>query len=257
MFTAQIKFPNNANADQGALVEESYWLLGVWYKNGQILSDHWPFATTSDGLMAHVLIPAVNALNNRFANRYVRDAIRRYQKLTSMRPEVVVLGLHPESAPACACSNRPGYVLFTNYLSTESPVRCSKCFRPVPLYSLPPTHDEEYLDILGWMADYKACDTLQMHCTVGERFGEKQLFNPDSALSKQGRNLCRILQAKVKQKVYYYLHKSRGRSLSEERKRPCPVCRRKWLLDSTWHNLFHFRCEYCRLVSNIASSLGM
>jgi hypothetical protein len=58
MFAAQIKFPNNANTDQEALVEESYRFMGAWYGNGQIVSDHWPLATTPDGLIAHVLIPA-------------------------------------------------------------------------------------------------------------------------------------------------------------------------------------------------------
>ena len=173
-----------------------------------------------------------------------------------MSPAISVVGPHPESAPACKCSIRPGYILFTNYLSTESPVRCSKCFGAVPLYLLPPTHDEEYLDILGWMADYKACDTLQMHCTVGERFGEQQMFNFESALSKEGRKLCKALQAKLKRKVFYYLHKSRGRSLDDEQKRRCPLCRRKWILPATSHNLFRFRCERCQLVSNIAPSLG-
>src|SRR5262245_25615015 len=95
MFAAQINL-NNDNADQEALIDASYWLLGAWYKNGQIVSDHWPIATTSGGLMAHVVIPTANALNKRFANRYVREALRRYQKLTSMRPEIRVLGPHPE-----------------------------------------------------------------------------------------------------------------------------------------------------------------
>jgi len=255
MFAARITL-KNGGATQEAFVEEIYWLLAAWHKNGQIASRDWPLATTSDGIITQVLIPAANALSNRFANRYVKEALRRYRKLTLMSPAISVVGPHPESAPACKCSIRPGYILFTNYLSTESPVQCSKCFRPVPLYLLPPTHDEEYLDILGWMADYKACDTLQMHCTVGERFGEQQMSNPDSALSQQGRILCNALQAKLKRKVYYYLHKSRGRSLSDERKRRCPVCHRKWILESTWHKLFHFRCDRCRLVSNIASSLG-
>jgi|SRR5215470_2593333 len=111
MFAAQIKFAKNRNADEEALIEESYWLLGTWYKNGQIVSDHWPLAKTSDGLIARVLIPAINELNNRFANRYVREALRRYEKLTSMRPGIFVLGPHPESAPPCTCSNRPGYIL--------------------------------------------------------------------------------------------------------------------------------------------------
>ena len=224
MFAARITL-KNADAHQEAFVEKAYWLLGTWYKNGQIVSDTWALTTT-------------------------------YQKLTSMRPEVAVLGPHPESLPPCKCSNRLGYILFTNYLSAESPVRCFECFRPVPLYLLPKTSDEEYLDILHWMADYKACDTLQMNCTVGERFGEKQLSSPDSALSKEGRKLRMALEAKVKRKVYYYLHKSRGRSVSDERKRRCPICRRRWILQTRWHKLFDFRCEHCRLLSNIAFSLG-
>jgi len=129
------------------------------------------------------------------------------------------------------------------------------CFDPVPLYRVPPTRDLEYLDILQWAADYQACDTLQMHCTTGERFGERQLVGHDSSLTAQGREICRRLSAKTGLPAYYYLHNSRGRSLRDERRRRCPGCRRNWSMAEPWHGRFDFKCERCLLLSNIATNV--
>jgi predicted nucleic acid-binding Zn ribbon protein len=201
------------------------------------------------------MVPSRDSLDERFANKYVREYLAKYLKITSSVPQITILGPDPDSAPACGCENPVDYILFTNLMTVESPIRCAECFHPVPLYLLPFTDDEEHLDALSWVSDYKACDTLQMHCTVGERFGEQQMLRHDSALSKSGRELCRKLEAKIQGKVYYFLHKYRGRSVAAERKRLCPECDRSWILADQWHGLFDFRCEHCRLLSNIASSL--
>jgi predicted nucleic acid-binding Zn ribbon protein len=254
VIVAQITF-NNTKAIKETLIAQAYSLLAAWYKNGQILADNWTIVDGISGLTAYVFIPVEDALSEQYSNKYVREMIQSYTETTDARPSIFMLGSHPESNTVCSCTDRSGYIFFTHYLSLESPIRCSNCFRPVPLYLLPITQDEEYLNILSWMANYKACDTLQMNCTVGERFGEQQLFLHDSSLSIEGRKLCKQLEDRVNRKVYYYLLKHRGRSLSGEKLRRCPDCGQTWILPQSWHGLFDFRCDHCRLLSNIAFSI--
>jgi predicted nucleic acid-binding Zn ribbon protein len=141
--------------------------------------------------------------------------------------------------------------LFTHYLNRESPLRCGNCFAPIPLYRIPHIQDEEYLDVHQWEADYKACDTLQMHIRTGERFGERQMFQHDSSLSRRGRELCVRIASLTRRPTYYYLHKVRARSSAEEERRRCPNCNGQWKLGKRWH-LFDFRCDQCLLLSAIA-----
>ena len=123
----------------------------------------------------------------------------------------------------------------------------------MPLYRLPHVRDHEHLDLLNWADDYRACDTLQMHCTVGERFGEGQLYRHDGALGRLGRGLAARLAAAIGRPVYYFLHKARGRSRDAELARACPSCEGEWRVDRRLHGLFDFRCDRCRLLSAVAS----
>lgn len=255
MFTAQITFPYGESTDREDLLESVSSLLSVWYKNGQIAASTWPMAEGSSELHAYPLIPDRNSLEEKYANRYVRERLEGLKEQAGAPPRIVLLGRDPESLETCSCEESPSSILFTTYSQLESPLRCGACFLPVPLYLVPHTHDEEYCDVLSWVADYRACDSLQMHCTVGERFGEQQLLRLGSALSRQGLEICRALEGKTGRKVYYYLHKSRGRSPGTERRRRCPGCGGDWLLEEPWHGLFDFRCDACALLSNIASSL--
>lgn len=255
MFAAKIQFkPGNLSAER--LSDLAYSLLASWYKNGQIVSREWTLSQDKAGFVAYVLLPESEALSEVNSNKYVSQDMLTFQKECGVSPEIALLGPHPEQDRHCVCKDSNAYILFTNYLSIAPPLRCAECFYPVPLYRMPYTSDEEYLNVLQWQGDYQACDTLQMHCTVGERFAENQLFNYESALTESGRAICKSLEMKTGKKFFYYLHKSRGKSTASEQKRLCPSCNQPWLLLVPWHDLFNFRCEKCSLLSNIACSLA-
>jgi len=147
-------------------------------------------------------------------------------------------------------------ILFTTHLEVQSPVRCGDCFGPVPLYALPPTYnDEEHYGVVKWAADYQACDRLQMGCATGERFGLREMSHFGSSLSRRGREVCRVIERKTGTPTYYHLFRWKGRGLAAERRRACPGCGGAWLLPARRHERFDFRCEACRLLSNIAFSL--
>jgi predicted nucleic acid-binding Zn ribbon protein len=180
-------------------------------------------------------------------------ANRALDELGPAQPTVLIVSKDPNLPASCSCEARSALVLFTTYLSECSPVRCLDCFSPVALYVLPHIDDHEHLGVLQWAADYQACDTLQMHCTTGERFGEEQLYRHDSSLSRHGRALCSKFETALRVPVYYFLHKTRSRSRDDELQRRCPSCDSNWLLPSRIH-LFDFQCPSCRLLSAVASS---
>jgi len=230
-------------------------VLAAWLKNGQIEVD-WQLIEREKEFIAITLVPDQAALDPANANQYVREAMECLAPQGVSTPSARIRGPNPDFDPACTCEARPSLILFTNLLSKASPVRCGTCFMPVPLYQLPHTQDLEHLNILQWAADYRACDTLQMHCTTGERFGEGQLASHDGSLSRQGRAIASALANRTGVPVYYYLFKARGRTRATELKRTCPSCRGEWRLPEPWHRQFEFRCDTCSLLSNIACSLN-
>lgn len=255
MFTAEVTFPF-LSGDQGDAVDAVSWLLGAWFQNGQVAVDIWPMTFRDGFLRSVVLLPDRDALRPEFSNRYVQEGLASLLSQGVGEPTISVDGFDPGSLPACGCPERTSFILFTNYITFESPVRCGDCFNPVPLYQIPTGNREEHFDVVSWQADYKACDTLQMHCTVGERFAEQQLYRHDSALSRVGRELCEAIAVRTGKPTYYWLHKSRGQTKDEELRRRCPSCNSEWLLPEPWHGLFEFRCDQCHLLSNIACSLS-
>ncbi len=255
MHVATIDFPIRgrltANAADAALS-----LLATWYKNGQIVGDDWPLVRLGGVLRAHVSLPARDSLKSGYSNRYVRQELAGLAAAGLDKPKVTILGPDPGTPDPCACRARPFQILVTNFLDPGSPLRCGACFAPVPLYLTSHTTDHEHLDVLQWAADYRACDTLQTHCTVGELFTERQMQDVRSALSRTGRRLCREVATRTGIPTYYFLAKSRGRSVVHECRRRCPSCASRWLLPTPLHDRFDFKCDRCFLLSNIAYAVA-
>jgi predicted nucleic acid-binding Zn ribbon protein len=248
MFAAKVSF--DASGDkEGRIRDAAESLLATWYKNGQILGSSRVLADLGTSLDAYVTVPQADALETRHNNVY---AMQELEALRTAAALVTILGPSPSETLCCSCPSRSALLLYTHYLCELPPVRCLDCLGPVPLYRLPHVHDHEHLVLLQWAADYRACDTLQMHCSTGERFGEAQLFRHDSALSRNGRELASKLEAASGMPVYYYLHKTRGRGHGAEMRRLCPSCGSAWRLERPLHH-FDFRCDRCRLLSAVAA----
>jgi len=251
MFTGKLSFPKGSS-ETVQVAGAAHDLLSCWYKNGQVVGDSWPLADAGANVEAYVSVPELTALDSQHNNTYANQAL---EALGAGPPAISILGLDPNLTSACSCSSRTAFLLYTHYLSQAPPVRCLDCFDPVPLYRLPYLHDQEHLVLLHWAADYRACDTLQMHCTTGERFGEEQLSRHDSSLSRNGRDLCARLEHRTALPVYYFLHKTRGRDRESELERRCPSCGSEWRLEKRLH-VFDFMCKRCHLLSAIVASVA-
>ena len=254
MYSAELVF-RLVGDDTDQAVEAVSSLLGAWYKNGQITTDLWPMSFVDGVIRVVALIPDPTALDLSFANRYVTEDLRALASHGVCEPAVTVSGPDPARLPTCECGDRASLVLYTNFLTYESPIRCGNCFNPVPLYRIPTGPQDEHYRLIAWQSDYRACDQLQINCTVGERFAERQLLRHDSALSELGRSLCREIADRAGMPTYYFLFKARGQTSATELRRRCPNCENEWLLAEPWHGLFEFKCDRCRLLSNVACSL--
>jgi predicted nucleic acid-binding Zn ribbon protein len=109
--------------------------------------------------------------------------------------------------------------------------------------------------VIWWQSNYQACDTLNMDCGFGERFGERQMSEFNSGLKKQGRRICAEIKQLTGKPVYYYLHRHHGKTGQTEIECSCPSCGGAWKLPETLHQLYDFKCDECCLLSNVAWSV--
>jgi predicted nucleic acid-binding Zn ribbon protein len=255
MFTAEIRFRVLNPTDDEGVADGVNGLIVSWQRNGQVLSDEWPIAVDRRVIRVFVSIPERTSLQRKLENKWAAEARRKLAEAGLSQPAVSILGREPSLDP-CSCKKPSAFVLYTDYLSMESPLRCADCFNPVPLYRLPHTSGcDTYEDIIFWCRNYQRCDALQMTCMVGERFGTKQMSSLDSELSRQGLECRKRIAEVTKKPCYYYLYRYCGRGKAAEERRKCPSCGWNWHLTQAWHKKFDFRCDRCRLLSNFAYSV--
>ncbi|MBU2709305.1 DUF2310 family Zn-ribbon-containing protein [Zooshikella marina] len=251
MYTVEVNFGVNKTSELDDQVNLIDLLLGSWRMNGQILGREHPIAHTNEAISVFIKIPEEYSLSPKFNNKYVNKYFKEIEDRFSV-PLISVLGKEPRCSNICRCSASKSYILFTTYLALECPLYCGECFGVVPLYRIPKTYDDEYYNIICWMSDYQSCDSLQMNCAVGERFGTNQISKLDSPLTRLGLKVCDSIKEVTDKKTYYYLYKGSCKSYTQELSRKCPGCNGEWRLESALHDLFNFKCEKCSLLSNIA-----
>lgn len=248
MYLAEVFFPFGKARKKSAVADAAGDLIGCWYKNGQIWNRDWSLIADKTGIRAFLVLPERTALSGKHARKYVTDRLEKLAGLGVEPFRVTILGRELETMASCRCRKPDAYYLFASH---ASPLWCGQCHQPVPLYRIPPTYDDsEYHDLLGWRKDYLACDGLWFS-GLAERHQKRQLASPDSELSKTGRMLAAKVETLTGVPTYYYLFRYNGRSLAAEKATKCIVCAGDWLLEKRWDD-FDFRCDRCRLISNIA-----
>lgn len=252
MLVAELSFELLPGDDGDEVVGRVYDLIGTLRRNGNVLSVELLWRAQNK-LSAHVAVPerdsiSPNNLSAR-AKQTLADGERRY--LLTCR----ILGPVAEGVKQCSCPEPRAFALFTNFLDCSPPLRCIECFGYVPLYHIPAEESGDFNGLLQWEANYKACDTLQMLCTVGETFAEREMSNLNSRLSRSGIESCADIEKRTGKPTYYYLYRGSGRNVQAERQKKCPSCGGEWLLSETLFGKFDFRCDRCHLLSNVAFNL--
>ncbi|MBG86475.1 MAG: hypothetical protein CMO80_06185 [Verrucomicrobiales bacterium] len=107
-----------------------------------------------------------------------------------------------------------------------------------------------------WAREYQDLQAVWMNSGHLEGRAYKEIADPNSEFSEQGRDLARTLEKELKKPFYYFLPRSHGRR--DESGRVCPGCGRKWRIKAAeaekLGDYITFKCASCRLVSEDASS---
>ena len=255
-------FEDGAEELAGDRFAYASFLLSQWSAHGQFVSNGFSFVETERGRRAWIIVPDADSLAPEHDNH---PATEHRQKLRDLNVsiEIQVLGEDqdrdaPVAREPCLCQSRGSLILFSRFCSQEIPLRCGDCFGLVPLYQVP-SEDEKYYEphesLHSWARNYNGCDTLQLGSSLAEKWALRQMGRHKSKLSRQGRRLCRRLENLLGVPVYYSLHRYYGKSWKREEARKCPRCGSDWKLPEELHGQFDFRCDRCRLLSNIAHTL--
>ncbi len=255
MYAAKISVPLNPDENNQSLTQTFELLLRAWRENGQILGRENPLFLNHNEIVATTLIPEEDSLDHKYNTEIIDQWFSKIGDVSNNNLDVRIVGVSPLSGGTCSGETSSSYILYTNHRSFSPPLRCGDSSLPIPIYKIAPEISGSRSYITNWQLNYQSCDTLHSNSAVGEQFGQRQVQQFDSPLSKEGRSICEKIEKHTGVPTYYYIAKPNGKSLRQEKKRTCPSCNSKWFLKEPWHDIFDFKCDNCRLISNIAWSV--
>jgi predicted nucleic acid-binding Zn ribbon protein len=252
MYIQEISIGIKSKVNKDELMDEFGLLMSYYRSSGQTQGRIESQYITGDKIVCLPYTLEKKSLDKKYNNFYVNRQSKKVEELCHSKLIYNTVGKSYDSYKAsCICRKPDFYILTTNYISIDSPLTCGTCNKSVPLYKLPIYHDYGYKPILSWETNYISCDSLQMNCEVGERWALNQMEEITSPLSRQGLEICKKIKELTSVPTYYYLHnysKFKGDNLS----RPCPGCNKKWNLKKSLHNRYNFKCDRCKIVSEVS-----
>lgn len=258
MYKQRISISINSKADREKIFDEFETLLGNLCKTGQIQGRYEEGYFTENEIICYQTTLEKNSLSKSFNDIYVSRRLKNLENLCGAKLKTEIVGESiPEYKPVCKCKGHQFYILFTGAFFGTSPIECGKCSGVIPIYRLKElTHDDRYL-LISWDTNYKACDELQLGCSVGERWATKQMSDPNSQLSKDGLEVCNRIKKASGVTTFYYLHNYRNISVNKDKTRKCPSCNKAWLLKERLNNFYDYKCDKCELISSLTSNLRL
>jgi len=229
------------------------YLAALMY-NGQIGSDY--LIQARPKYMAYVQATDKNALGLQYLSPWAKTCSKKVQATFGHEPRFVLLE-QPFGRRHSNWRAAKSLFLHTDMFKSGSPVGSPDLRNVVPVYQLPLSHqDRDYL--VRWARQYRDHDSIWVGSGKLEVAAYREMADPTSQLSCQGREHCQIIEKATGIPTYYYLFRYYGRL--KEKWRLCPLCGERWRVASprgtTKFSQFEFRCKPCRLVSNVACSIG-
>jgi predicted nucleic acid-binding Zn ribbon protein len=250
MILANVTFGNRRRGAKAASedVAESY--IAALFHSGQLCGEY--FLTWTRGLLnAHVLLAGPNAFALRHHSVWGKNELKRVSEAFGRRPVWRLLDDEARGR-TIRWTGSPCLYLFTHAFDWASPVCRGDGKGSVPVFALPITHEQKE-QLYSWQGSYYHHDHIWLGSGALEIAAYRQLADPASELSKDGRDLCRVLESATGIPTFYYLMRHWARPKGEDRRR-CPECGERWRdtregkRGHFWE--FDFRCDKCRLVSH-------
>lgn len=252
MYLAQLQFKVIADTDFNTAEGAIRRYLEALIFNGQVLGREFPTAWQQDSFLSRVVLPAEQALHTAHHSGRARAALKLLATAGLAYPQLTVQGMDLMSQHTDPCQQPASLIVYSRFQDSCSAVRCAEHFAPVPLYQLH-TAAADHEALIRWQLQYQALDEIQMqHTRVLKKTAERSLQQLHSELNRQGRQLARQLEQANKLPVYYALYSGSSDHCAGEANKTCPSCGQAWRLSEPLLEIFDFKCERCRLLSNIA-----
>lgn len=227
-----------------------------WRYNGQIIGREIPlfFAEQEgeDGVAIRVICPEQQSLLPDFNNTEVNIALKKAESAGIFFDSFQVVADDLNSDTSAPSANPLWQVLYTTYLQSCSPLHSGDNLMPIPLYRQFQWIPHLSQDIIKWQENWQACDQLQMNGTVLEQQALHEISDVRGNLFKHGYSLRKEIELHTGIPTYYYLYRIGGECLEQEEHRKCPLCHKDWRLETALFDIFYFKCDCCRLVSNLS-----
>ncbi|SQD80032.1 Zn-ribbon-containing protein [Moritella yayanosii] len=253
MFTAELTFEcyqdTTIEAVDGAITQ----LIDALRYNGQILGREFPTSIDDGVFITRVVCPEEESLHPRHHSSIVEQRLQALSEAGLLAPKIRLTGMDLHSDNTDLCQPPEWQVLYTHYLSTCSPLRCGEHLAPIPLYKLPTPKTDDHQALLRWQVDWSSTDELQMHGTTLQQACSDVLTDINSPLNNTGWQLAKDIEQQTHTPTYYYLYHlaDAAKQADEAEQRCCPSCNGEWKLTTPLHGIFDFKCEPCRLLSNL------
>lgn len=253
MYVVELEFECFDNTTVSAVDKAINSLMEALRFNGQILGREFPVVMGEGVFYVRLVCPEQESLHPDNHSDFVNYCLNKLSDASLLAPKVRLLGRDINSEQV-AEEETPGWqVLYTTYVHTCSPLRSGESLLPIPLYRNPPTLNGDHKSVIKWQTEWQACDEIQMGgACKAEHAALRELTDVGSDLFRRGWDLRGRIEYLTGIPTYYYQYRVGGVSLADEKQRKCPKCGGEWLLDEPLHDIFYFKCDSCRIVSNIS-----
>ncbi|WP_417761041.1 Zn-ribbon-containing protein [Shewanella sp.] len=253
MYVTEVSFECFADTTISEAERAINQLLEAWRQNGQVLGREFAVALKDGVFKVRLLLPEEQSLANRFNSPWAKQAVDALKDAKLLHPREKLIGLDINSETSN--SEPPSWqLLYTSYVHMCSPLRSGDTLQPIPLYRVPATFNGDHKQLIRWQTEWQACDEIQMASASAAEFAAvNELANVNSDLFRRGWDLRGRVEYLTKIPTYYYLYRIGGHNKQEELNRCCPRCGNEhWLQAEPLLDLFHFKCDQCRIVSNLS-----
>jgi len=220
--------------------------------HGQIIGQEFPTLLKDGYFVTQVLCPEEQSLAHSNHNQAVKNAISALNDAGILQPKITILGQEVHSDTTDPEHQPSWQMLYTSYVQTCSPLRCGEHFSPIPLYRIPAIANGCFKQLINWQQDWQACDQLQMNGRSAEFAALAEIGELTSSLSQRGMAQRQKIEQLTGVPTYYYLYRVGGENAKSEQNRLCPGCNSPWALPESQHQVIDFKCDNCRIVSNIS-----
>ncbi|MCL1124360.1 Zn-ribbon-containing protein [Shewanella surugensis] len=253
MQVMELRFECFADTTISAAEKAINHLLEALRANGQILGREFAVAFNDGEFKVRLLMPEKTSLSHKYHSPWVKQALVALTEAKLLAPREKYIGQDINSE--VSYTEVPSWqIIYTSYVHMCSPLRSGDTLQPIPLYQIPATFNGDHKRVIRWQTEWQACDELQMAAGTKAEFSAlNELTCHKSDLFRRGWDIRGRIEYLTQIPTYYYLYRVGGKSLEAELNRPCPRCgNTEWRVETPLLELFHFKCDDCRIVSNIS-----